>query len=425
MNVFDDLHACVAGRNAASRRAWFVPGRIEVLGKHTDYAGGRSLVCAIDRGFRVVAAPRDDSVITLTDRGQQVDATLEMSPALPQAQGHWSSYPRVVVRRLARHFPAARRGADIAFSSNLPPAAGISSSTAFLIAFYLVLAAVNELDRDETYRQAIASREDLADFLAAIESGYSYGPFPGDHGVGISGGSQDHTAILCCERDRLAVYSWNPARHERSIDLDPALRFVIGASGVVAEKAGAARDGYNRASLAASRILAIWNEATGRTDRSLATAATSEPGAADHIRALIRERGGDDYLPGRFEQFFEESLQIVPGAAEALARRDYGAFGTLVDRSQSLVERLLGNQVAQTIDLAASARQLGALAASAFGGGFGGSVWALVHERDSDAFMRRWQAAYLQKYPECASRATFFATGAGRAAIEIRGAEGC
>ncbi len=419
MTVFDRLHAFVASRNPAPRRAWFVPGRIEVLGKHTDYAGGRSLVCAIDRGFRLVAAPRDDRVITITDLGQGVDAMLELDVDLPQAQGHWSSYPRVVVRRLARHFPAARRGVDVAFESDLPPAAGISSSTAFLVAFYFALAAANDLEHDPSYRSAIRTREDLADFLAAIESGYDFGPFPGDHGVGISGGSQDHTAILCCKRGRLAVYSWNPARFERSVDLDPELRFIIGASGVVAEKAGAARDGYNRASLAASRILSLWNEATGRRDRSLMAAASSAPEGVDRIRALIRERGGDDYLVGRFEQFYAESIEIIPAAAAALQRRDYATFGTVVDRSQALVEQLLGNQVAQTIHLARSARARGALAASAFGGGFGGSVWALVRAHDAGEFISRWKEDYVTAHPECATRAVFFATSAGHAAMEV------
>lgn len=424
MTGFDDLHAYLAARNRAPRRAWFVPGRIEVLGKHTDYAGGRSLLCAIDRGFRIVAAPRDDRIVTMSDLAHDVEATLEMDASLPQAQGRWSAYPRVVIRRLARHFPDACRGADIAFASDLPPAAGISSSTAFLIATYLALAAVNDIERDATFRDAIRSREDLADFLAAIESGYGFGPFPGDHGVGISGGSQDHTAILCCRRDRLSVYSFNPACHERDIDLDPDVRFVIATSGITAEKAGAAREGYNRASLAASRILRLWNEATGRADRSLAAAATSAPGAAERIRALAAG-DGDPYLPGRFDQFFAESLEIIPAAADALARRDYAAFGAEVDRSQDLVERLLGNQIQQTIDLPRSARSAGALAASAFGGGFGGSVWALVRAADAEAFIERWAADYRRLHPEFSTAATFFATTAGDGAREVRGAEGC
>jgi galactokinase len=56
------------------RLRWFVPGRIEVLGKHTDYAGGRSLLCAVERGFCVTAAPRNDDVMRVVDVGNGVEA---------------------------------------------------------------------------------------------------------------------------------------------------------------------------------------------------------------------------------------------------------------------------------------------------------------------------------------------------------------
>ena len=189
----------------------------------------------------------------------------------------------------------------------------------------------------------------------------------------------------------------------------------------MAPKAGSAREAYNRASVATRRILELWNAETGRSDRSLAAAATSASDAPGRIRAVIGEREGAArlYLIGRFDQFFAESEEIVPAAAERLAAADYTGFGELVDRSQSLAERLLENQVPQTIHLARSARTLGALAASAFGGGFGGSVWALVRQADATTFIERWSSAYRNAYPELAARALFFATAPGAAAREI------
>jgi galactokinase len=420
VTTLEDLHLAAGAKNRGPRRAWFVPGRIEVLGKHTDYAGGRSLLCAIERGFRLVSAPRHDRIITMTDLERGMEATLEMDPALPPAPGHWSAYPRAVARRLARHFPSARRGADIVFASDMPFAAGVSSSSAFLVATFLALAAANELEQDDEYRHAIHSKEDLAGFLGAVESGYSFGPFPGDTGVGLFGGSEDQTAILCCEPGRLAVYSYDPVQHEHTIELDPALRFVIGSSGIVAEKAGNAKEAYNRASVATRRILELWNEATGRDDHTLAAAVASEPGAVGRIRAIVGERGGGDhYLAARFDQFVAESEEIVPAAVDRLRARDYDGFGRLVDRSQSLAEELLGNQVPATIHLQRSARTLGAMAASAFGGGFGGSVWALVQTKEVDAFIASWSAAYRRAHPEYADRAEFFATAPGGAAREL------
>jgi galactokinase len=66
--------------------------------------------------------------------------------------------------------------------------------------------------------------------------------------------------------------------------------------------------------------------------------------------------------------------------------------------------------------LARSARALGARASSAFGAGFGGSVWALVAEAESDAFTKRWAETYRRDFPAAAPRAVFFTTRPGPAA---------
>src|SRR5262249_15489970 len=152
------------------RTGWFVPGRLEVLGKHTDYAGGRSLVCAIERGFYAIAAPRTDSRLQIADAADASCVSFEIGADLQPARGR-ARYPATVVRRIARNFQATR-GADIAFDSNLPQAAGMSSSSALMIAVFLVLADVNRLDTQETYARDIATREDLAAYLATVENGH-------------------------------------------------------------------------------------------------------------------------------------------------------------------------------------------------------------------------------------------------------------
>src|SRR5437762_1504463 len=120
--------------------AFFVPGRIEFLGKHTDYAGGRSLICAVEKGLCVVVAPRADRKIRIVDARSEEQTSFELSPHLSPTVGHWSNYPMTVGRRVARNFPAADlRGADIVFMSDLPPAAGMSSSSALIVAIFLAL----------------------------------------------------------------------------------------------------------------------------------------------------------------------------------------------------------------------------------------------------------------------------------------------
>ncbi len=408
---------------AGERFAWFVPGRIEVLGKHTDYAGGRTLICAAGRGFCAYAAPRTDERVTITDaaRGSTFETALRTDASAGGTE-RWFTYPATVVRRIARNFPSARRGADIVFESDLPSAAGMSSSSALMVAVLLALADVNALEHDETWARHIRSQEDLAAFAATIENGRTFGALEGDGGVGTAGGSEDHTAILCGRAGRLSQYAFLPVRFERTIPVDPNLVFAIGASGIIANKIGDARDRYNSVSQAVAAIVERWRRATGRADESLAAAALSGPGAVDRIRAIIHDAGSETArLMARFDQFVEESEAIVPSAGDALARGDLARFGALVDRSQELAERLLGNQVPATVALARSARANGAHAASAFGAGFGGSVWALLDVQAASGFVDRWSASYRSAFPALADKAQFFVTRPGPAAVRVGG----
>src|SRR5205085_1548654 len=138
----------------------------------------------------------------------------------------------------------------------------------------------------------------------------------------------------------------------------------------------------------------IWNRSNSREDATLALAVASEPGAARQLLSQIphggAERFSNEELRARLEQFEEESNILVPASGSAFEARDYSRLGEIVDRSQQLAESHLQNQVPETIALQRLARGHGALAASAFGGGFGGSVWALVRTEEAEQFLTEW-----------------------------------
>ena len=79
---------------------WHVPGRIEIFGKHTDYAGGQSLVAAVPRGFAVVAAPRRDDDLRVIDARHHDEVLIPANDTEPRRG--WVNYAAVTVRRLAR-----------------------------------------------------------------------------------------------------------------------------------------------------------------------------------------------------------------------------------------------------------------------------------------------------------------------------------
>lgn len=402
--------------------AW-VPGRIEVLGKHTDYCGGRSLLCTVECGFAVRVALRTDARIRAVDvaTGTSCETALDASAHCPP--GTWPNYVATVARRLARNFSTARCGVDLAFASDLPIAAGMSSSSALMIAVFIALAKSNDLRSSEEFRRAIFSREELASYLGTVENGSSYRSLEGDDGVGTFGGSQDHTAIMCAEPGHVVQYSFSPVRREAVYVLPPTHTFVVGASGVLAEKTSGARESYNRAALLVRHLLAGWNEQAGRTDASLADAMRSDGDAADRLRRIARESATGDFpadaLGNRLEQFLLENYELIPAAASILARGALHELGPVAERSQEAAERWLGNQIPETIALARLARHVGATAASAFGAGFGGSVWALVPVGEAHDFMVSWSEHYAAEFPAAAERAMFFVSPAGPGAQQF------
>lgn len=401
----------------ASSDRWsiWVPGRLELFGKHTDYAGGRSILCAVERGFAVRAALRRDRHVRAVDvsLGERCETSLD--PETGSDAPGWQRYVATVARRLASNFPSARRGVDLAFSSDLPVAAGLSSSSALMIAVFVSLAKSNDLRSSEEFRREIFSREELATYLGCIENGEAFRSLGGDAGVGTFGGSQDHTAIMCGMAGRLLQFAFRPVRREAVYRMPPSHLFVIASSGLVAEKTAGARDAYNRASLMVRHLLEEWNRATGRGDETLAEAVRSDAGALTRLRAIAHSSGTHDpaRLTRRLDQFVLEADELVPAAGSALARGALDELGPLADRSQRAAEEWLGNQVPATIALARQARELGAIASASFGAGFGGSVWALVPAASTEAFSASWSAAYGKAFPELSRQAQFFTTPAG------------
>lgn len=384
----------------------FIPGRIEVLGKHTDYCGGRSIVCAIDRGFHAEVEPRTDTLVEVENQDTGETISFDLSEPILRP-GHWMNYAVEVGRRLLANFTTRPfHGCRIGFTSDLPKAAGLSSSSALMILIFAALDLANDLRSTSEYKANINSDLELAEFLGCIENGQSYRGLHGSTGVGTFGGSQDHAAILLGKRSTLSRFAFSPLCQEVDYSFPSELSFVIASSGVIAEKTGAALEKYNRLSRMVSEItVAIGNK------RSLAQI-IDEIGI-DQVRGLINT-GSFSFQPAelldRVEQFRVENFEIIPGVGNLLTASRFGEIGSLVDLSQQNAERLLNNQTSETIDLQRSARELGAIAASAFGAGFGGSVYAIVPTPDAEYFASEWRAIYVNRFPQHHEASEFFVT---------------
>lgn len=394
--LFDRALTACSGSSHAS----WVPGRLEVFGKHTDYGGGRTLVAAVPRGFAFAARPRSDDAIHVVDARTNEAVTIVASEQDLPLRG-WRNYVATVVRRLRTNFPDARLGADVAFASDLPPAAGMSSSSALVVGIADALVRLSGVDGGAAWRRQVRTPLDAASYFACIENGSAFGSLAGDSGVGTHGGSEDHAAMLQARAGCVSAFAFVPARLLDTVSLPLEWTFVIAPSGVTAEKTGGAQDLYNRLSAGVRVLLQIWNARESAVP-SLAAALQSSPDAGDRLRAHVRSARVDgwtvDALERRLDHFVREDAR-VERAVTALAKADAQALGELAGNSQAEAESLLGNQVPETIALARSARERGAFAACSFGAGFGGSVWALVEAAGADAFAARWHPAAFVARP--------------------------
>ena len=208
----------------ALRGGWVVraPGRVNLIGEHTDYNDLPVLPMAIQREVRIVCSARTDGRVRLVNAAarfgrREFELAAEIAPF---ERGDWGNYAKAAAQALARE-RGAQRGFDAVVEGDVPPAAGLSSSSALVVACGLALAAVNEV-----------ASEPLA-FAELMARGERY--------VGTNSGGMDQAICLAGEAGHAAKIDFHPLRAE-ALPVPSDWRFLVAHSLVLADKSGAARD---------------------------------------------------------------------------------------------------------------------------------------------------------------------------------------
>jgi len=320
---------------------WYAPGRVNLIGEHTDYNEGFALPFAISAGICVAAAARDDGAIALSS-AQHGDGTVivpvdALAPGRPDG---WAAYPAGVAWAL---LSAGHRvgGASLAIDADLAAGAGLSSSAALECAAGLAFADLNQL---------ALSRPELAALGRRAENDF----------VGAPTGLMDQLAVLLCQAGHALLLDCRTGAGT-AVPLDPAaagLVLLIIDTRVQHELTEGGYGARRRACEDAARVLGA---------RSL----------RDITDVSVLDQLGDRVLRSRARHVVTENRRVLD-TAELLRTGQLSEVGTLLTASHASLRDDFAVSWPEADTAVETAIAAGAHGARMTGGGFGGSVIALA-----------------------------------------------
>jgi N-acetylgalactosamine kinase len=426
------------------------PGRVNIIGEHTDYNGLPVLPMTIGEDIRIAFLPRKDGEIRMRNVNAAFPARAftNQSSIPPSPPGAWENYCKAAVQGLnscfrIRNFP----GMDLLYASDLPVSSGLSSSSAMVVASALVyIRVLHETDAEGHMPQitglelppetagtwpssvlSISFRLKLAALLAEAEQ---Y--------VGTKGGGMDQAIILLGGSRKACKIDFFPLRVEQ-VPLPEDYAFVVCNSLVKAEKTGDALHRYNAGPRLCKLIAAIvakqvreeygdeveiirlgdlWSGHLCLTDRegkdllakafpkeacTLREAGRSLGVPPDEIRSRwlgdLKEPPEGFALKKRARHQFTE-YQRVEAARDALLSGDMPCLGRLMNASHESCAKDYEVSCPELDALVKIARASGAIGARLTGAGFGGCTVNLVPADGVDGFCASLRQKYYCEYLE-------------------------
>ena len=333
----------------------FAPGRVELLGNHTDYNGGVVLSAAINLGISARGQARGDEKIRLTSEGLSGVVNGDLQTLAPNDS--WADYPLGVAKVLHdTGFPVA--GFEANFSSNLPLGAGLSSSAAIEVSMAVLLTRLFNFEVPPI---------DLARLCRKAENEY----------VGVSCGLLDQVSSIFGKKDH-AIFLDCRAETVETFPFPPGVGLLVVHSGVKHALSGGEYNERRDQCFEAAEILGV----------PALRDATSEQLAAAVMPALVKRRAA--HIIGENERVFQ--------AVEHLKDHDAVAFGKLMREShRSSMENFENSTPELDALVEISCAQEGVYGARLTGGGFGGAIVALVSLSLIDDIAKTVEAEYFER----------------------------
>jgi len=373
--------------NEENSRTFFAPGRVNLIGEHTDYNGGHVFPCALTIGTTAIVKKREDRLIRFYSTNFEQLGVIEVSlDNLRNEKAHdWANYPKGVVVILEQHGYKVETGFDVLYAGEIPNGAGLSSSASIEVVTGILL---NELfsfgmDRVELVKLCQQAENEFIGVSCGIMDQFAIGM-----------GKEKHAILLNCDT---LEYIYSP------LDLKNASLIIANTN----KQRGLADSKYNERRGECERALQDL-----QTELTINSLGELTPSKFDEYAHLIK----NEIDRKRAKHAVHENARTKTAVAK-LEEGDILAFGKLMNASHVSLRddyEVTGKELDSLVE--AAWKQDGVIGSRMTGAGFGGCTISIVENNQIDSFIENVGVEYEEK---TGLKADFYVVNVGDGAKEI------
>ena len=353
---------------APAEKQFFAPGRVNLIGEHTDYNGGNVFPCAIDKGTYGLVKKRNDRKFRMYSENFADLGIMEFTlDELTNEKKHdWANYPKGVIKMFLEAGQKIDSGFDILFSGNIPNGAGLSSSASIEMLTAIVLKDLFNLSIDPV---------EMAQLGKKTENLF----------IGVNSGIMDQFAVAMGKKDNAILLDCNTLKY----DYVPV---------VLKDEVIVIANTNKRRGLADSK----YNERRAECDEALAELQTKLPIKALGELSIEQFEANKDLIKSPIRQkrakhaVYENQRTLK--AQKELSAGNLAEFGKLMNQSHISLRDDYEVTGVELDTLAALAwEQPGVVGSRMTGAGFGGCTVSIVKKDKVDDFIKNVGEAYKNK----------------------------
>lgn len=354
------------GGEASDIAVFHAPGRVNLIGEHTDYNGGYVFPAALTFGTTLLIRKRSDNQLGLATTNFPASKQFSLETIIYDEADDWMNYPKGIVNELQQSGIVFKNGYDLLFHGEIPNGAGLSSSASIEVVTAYALQTLEGLEAD-TVKIALLAQKSENEF-----NGVKCGIMDQ---FAVANGKKDHAILLMCDTLQYELVPFDSGSY----------KLVIGNTN---KRRGLVDSAYNerrsQCEQAVTELQAAFPELT-----LLGQLTLEQFNSAKH---LIK----DEVVQKRAQHVVEEIDRVLK-SIKALQGNDLAQFGQLMNGSHDSLRDLYEVTGAELDAMVAAARQIdGVLGSRMTGAGFGGCTVSLVHEDSVETF----QTEVGRKYKE-------------------------